>query len=110
MYLHKKKAKTHEDIVAHFQKRCLERLGIVLNQRVLKEMLAAKKLVFLQKQSNTKTHFRVRRELYAGKQMLQFDVVVVYDKLRHAFVTTWKYGTVKRDGVIVECLPSYSRP
>ena len=50
----RKRCKTHSDIVAHFQKRCLERIGIILNKRILKSLLAE-------------------------------------NKLRHGFVTTYKY-------------------
>lgn len=87
----RKRCKTHNDIVAHFQKRCLERIGIILNQRVLKKLCAENKLKLLYAQSNTKKHFLLRKEQYNGAQMLQFDVVVIYDKLRHGFVTTYKY-------------------
>ena len=90
-----KPKKTADDLVKHFQKRCLERIGIILNQRILQTLLAEKKLIAIEKQSNTKTKFRLKKELYNGKQMLQFDVMLVYDKTRHAFVTTWKYGTTK---------------
>lgn len=90
-----KPKKTADDLVKHFQKRCLERIGIILNQRILKTLLAKKKLIAIEKQSNIKTKFRLKKELYNGKQMLQFDVMLVYDKTRHAFVTTWKYGTMK---------------
>lgn len=91
----KRQAKTSDDVVTHFQKRCIERIGIILNQRILKDLMADKKLIVVQKQSRTKTHFRLRRELYVGKQLLQFDVLLVYDKQRHAFVTVWKYGSQK---------------
>ena len=87
----KKHRKTHDDIVAHFQKRCLERIGIILNQRVLKSLRAESKLELLYAQSRTKSHFLLKKEQYNGKQMLQFDVVVIYDSLRHGFVTTYKY-------------------
>lgn len=86
-----KRCKTHGDIVAHFQKRCIERIGIILNQRILKSLRADNKLRRLYVQSHTKTHFLLRKEQYSGAQMLQFDVVVIYDKLRHGFVTTYKY-------------------
>jgi len=86
-----KRCKTHDDIVAHFQKRCLERIGIILNQRILKNLLVDNKLRRLYSQSNTKTHFLLKKEQYNGKQLLQFDVVIIYDKLRHGFVTTYKY-------------------
>lgn len=87
----RKRCKTHGDIVDHFQKRCLERIGIILNQRILKSLCAENKLKPLYAQSHTKTHFLLRKEQYNGAQMLQFDVVVIYDKLRHRFVTIYKY-------------------
>lgn len=86
-----KHCKTHDDIVAHFQKRCIERIGIILNQRILKSLLTENKLRQLYAQSHTKTHFLLKKEQYKGTQMLQVDVVVIYDKLRHGFVTTYKY-------------------
>lgn len=82
--------KTATDIVAHFQKRCEERIGIILNQRLLKGLMSEGKLQKLEKQSNIKTKFLLKKEVWNGRQLLQFDVVVVYDKARHAFVTTWK--------------------
>lgn len=93
-YRHRE-AKTADDIVQHFQKRCMERIGIILNQRVLKQLMQDRKLVKVERQSLTKTKFRLPKEHYNGKQMLQFDVLLVYDKTRHAFVTVWKYGTEK---------------
>lgn len=87
----KRCSKTHDVIVAHFQKRCLERIGIILNQRVLKSLHAENKLKLLYVQSRTKTHFLLKKEQCNGAQMLQFDVVVICDKLRHGFVTTYKH-------------------
>lgn len=91
-YCRHKKPKTATDIVAHFQRRCMERIGFILKQRVLKELKEKKLLSVLEKQSNIKTMYRLRREMYNdGKQMLQKDVIVVYDKARKAFVTTYAY-------------------
>ena len=87
----RKRCKTHSDIIEHFQKRCLQRIGIILNQRILKDLMVSNELKRLYSQSNTKTHFLLKKEQYNGKQMLQFDVVLIYDKLRHAFVTTYRY-------------------
>ena len=92
-----KRCKTHNDIVTHFQKRCLERIGIILNQRTLKGLLQEHKLKKLYAQSNTKTHFLLKKEIYNGKQMLQFDVVLIYDKLRHGFVTTYSFKGSRYD-------------
>ena len=76
----KKKKKTHDDLVRHFQLRCKERLGYVLTQKFLKEELANRRLPFHSKQSNTRTRYILPRKW--GR-----DLVVVYDKIRHAFVT-----------------------
>lgn len=92
-----KRCKTHDDIVAHFQKRCLERIGVILNQKILKDLLAKHQLKKLCSQSNTKTHFLLKKEQYNGKLMLQFDVVLIYDKLRHGFVTTYKFEDSRYD-------------
>lgn len=89
-YWKKHPKKTAEDIVAHFQKRCHERIGIILNQRLLKQMRADNLLIKVEKQSNIKTKFLLKKEAWNGKQLLQFDVIVVYDKARHQFVTVWK--------------------
>ena len=93
----RKRCKTHDDIVAHFQKRCLERIGVILNQRTLRDLLINNKLKKLHSQSNTKTHFLLKKEQYNGKNMLQFDVVLIYDKLRHGFVTTYPFENSKYD-------------
>lgn len=76
----RKKAKKRGDVVAHFQRRCMERLGYVIPQDELKADMEAHRLRVHSKQSNTKTHF-----LYTTKDGR--EVVVVYDKMRHAFVT-----------------------
>lgn len=93
----RKRCKTHDAVVAHFQKRCLERIGVILNQRMLKDLLVNNQLKKLYSQSNTKTHFLLKKEQYNGKNMLQFDVVLIYDKLRHAFVTTYKFENSRHD-------------
>lgn len=89
--------KTADDVIAHFQKRCLERLGIILNQRELKRLMAERQLVPMRKQSNSKTLFRLHKERYNGKQLLQTDIVLAYDKIRHAFVTVMPYDSWKEN-------------
>ena len=87
-----KKEKTKDVVVSHFQKRCKQRLGVVLTQRFLKE-----RLMFpgqsCEKQSNTRTKYHLdkqfRNELGIPERFS--DVVVVYDKLRHSFVTVLTY-------------------
>lgn len=50
------------------------------------------------KQSNTKTMYQLQREMYDdGKQMLQKDVIVVYDKARKAFMTTYAYDELVKN-------------
>ena len=86
---HKHK-KTHDDIIIHFQKRCMERLGFIISQRELKDMKDKDdgRMVKLGKQSNTKTLYKV----YKHPGFFKEDLVVVYDKLRHGFVTVMFYN------------------
>lgn len=76
----KRDAKTHDDCVEHFQKRCMERLGYILHQKFLKEELAAGRLRRHSVQSDNRIRYILRRKF--GR-----DLVVVYDKRRNAFVT-----------------------
>lgn len=78
-----KKAKTAGDLVAHFQKRCIERVGHLIKQKTLKEGMSNGFLRPLEKQSNTRTNWKM--DLQTG------SYVVVYDKLRHTFVTVMHY-------------------
>lgn len=82
----KRKKKTSDDLIAHFQKRCIERLGYILNQRFLKEEMCkrdglVKKLC---RQSNSRSFWKIKR---AGT-----DYVIVYDNIRHCFVTIMYYN------------------
>ena len=81
--MHHKKAKTASKLVDHFQKRCIERIGHIVSQRTLKEGMSNGFLKLLDKQSNTRTRWKM--DLQTG------SYVVVYDKLRHAFVTVMHY-------------------
>ena len=83
--------KTAEDLIAHFQKRCMQRIGIILNQRQLKELMCTNKMHLLVNQSRTRKMYHLHREDWNAKEMLHKDVVVVYDNVRHAFVTTYLY-------------------
>ena len=86
-----RKQKTHDDVVAHFQKRCMERLGFLLNQRELKQMMAendGRRMSFIRRQSNTRTLWKV----YRRPGIIPHDLVVVYDKPRNAFVTVMYYA------------------
>ena len=78
-----KKAKTATDLVIHFQKRCIERIGHLIKQKTLKDGMANGFLRSLGSQSNTRTFWKL--DLQTG------SYVVVYDKLRHAFVTVMHY-------------------
>lgn len=78
-----KKAKTANDLVAHFQKRCIERIGHLIKQKTLKDGMSNGFLRSLGSQSNTRTYWKM--DLQTG------SYVVVYDKLRHAFVTVMHY-------------------
>lgn len=77
--------------VAHFQKRCIERVGYIISQRTLKEMLANRELKFIEKQSNRITAFKLPRQT-------SDPFVVIYDNIRHKFVTIlyWKEFMEKR--------------
>ena len=70
--------------ILHFQKRCVERLGYVLTQKGLKDMMKNKEMPFLGRQSNRITMWKLTRR---GT----YPYVLVYDSLRHHFVTilTW---------------------
>ena len=81
--MRRKKAKTADDLVAHFQKRCMERVGHLIKQRILKDGMTNGFLRCLGSQSNTKTCWKL--DLQTG------SYVVVYDKLRHTFVTIMYY-------------------
>lgn len=78
-----KKAKTAKDLVDHFQKRCMQRIGHLIKQKTLKEGMSNGFLKFINKQSNTRTHWKM--DLQTG------SYIVVYDNLRHAFVTVMHY-------------------
>ena len=81
--------KTKSNVVSHFKSRCVERIGIILGQNELKEELFARhneKSKF--HQSNTRTHFVLNEKFLEERGISTVnDIIVVYDKLRHAFVT-----------------------
>ena len=78
-----KKAKTADDLIKHFQKRCLERVGHTIKQRILKEGMSNGFLKPLGYKTNSRTSWKL--DLQTG------SYVVVYDKIRHAFVTIMFY-------------------
>ena len=80
-----KKRKTAEDLIKHFQKRCMERVGYILTQKFLEEEMKNHRLPVLQKQSNSRTLFRLNRK-YSE------DMVLVYNNSLHAFVIVMGYN------------------
>lgn len=86
------KRKKAKFCMRHFNTRCIERVGCILSQEKLKnEMTAAvngesSSIKFICKQSNAKTLWKLHRE--------DNDYVLVYDKLRHCFVTVMPYDDV----------------
>lgn len=81
----RKKRKRGADIVHHFNLRCLERIGVVLSQEELKRRLGKHQLELVRKESNTRTHFLVPKDLLPEGHSR--EMVAVYDKSRHYFVT-----------------------
>lgn len=85
----KKKKKKYGDVNYHFQQRCMLRLGVNMDQTRLAVLLSSGKLIKVTRQSNTKTLFKCPKEAYGAE--LKKDALLVYDKLRHAFVTAMDY-------------------
>jgi len=77
------KVKTKEDLVKHFQKRCIERIGYIISQKELKKDLTEGNLKLIKKVSCSRTMFQL-------PQRYRDNFVVVYDKLRHNFVTVYE--------------------
>ena len=90
----KNKKKTHDDVVKHFQKRCLERVGRIFSQHELKKMMANNELSFFLKQSNTRSMWKLSKD---NDESLPEDLLLVYDKPRKAFVTVLFYAERLRD-------------
>ena len=89
----KKDPKTREIVISHFQKRCIQRLGVILKQRDLKlAMNNPELMVPILRQSNTKTHFKISSTFLKtlGIDIENSEIVLVYDKARHNFVTVLK--------------------
>ena len=63
----------------HFQKRSLERVGVLLNEKVIVNLIQENKLEFIERQSNRIT---VWRYVFMDKKYR-----VVYDKQRKQIVT-----------------------
>ena len=63
----------------------MERVGYILTQKFLKEEMKNHRLPVLQKQSNSRTLFRLNRK-YSE------DLVLVYNNNLHTFVTVMGYN------------------
>lgn len=74
------KKKTSQDLDIHFRQRCLERLGFIPLQKTLLEKLYANELEFVDKQSNSRSVFRLPKEYNS-------NFLLVYDNKRKCFVT-----------------------
>ncbi len=80
-----KKAKTAEDVVHHFKMRCFQRLGIFIDIETLKSRMLKHDLPVVWSESNSKTHFQIPADMLP--KGFNREVVAVYDKARHEFVT-----------------------
>ncbi len=81
--------KTKKDIATHFRRRCIERLGHPISYDRLFQMMRQQRLQFVRRQSLTRTIWRMPEKELAeiGIERAGHDVTIVYDKLRHGFVT-----------------------
>ena len=68
-----------KNVKIHFQKRSLERVGVLLNEKVIVNLIQENKLEFIERQSNRIT---VWRYVFMDKTSR-----VVYDKQRKQIVT-----------------------
>ena len=68
-----------KNVKIHFQKRSLERVGVLLNEKVIVNLIQENKLEFIERQSNRIT---VWRYVFMDKTYR-----VVYDKQRKQIVT-----------------------
>lgn len=90
------RSKAHAELV-HFQNRCLQRVGVVISQRELKEKLFGKHRdgVFHAKQS-------LSRSKWLYKHTNGKEYIVVYDKSRKRFVTIMPVDWKKNEDVWIE--------
>lgn len=68
-----------KNVKKHFQKRSLERVGVLLNEKELVRKIQNHELEFVERQSNRKTVFRLK---YLDKTYR-----IVYDKQRKQIIT-----------------------
>ena len=79
------KKKKPYNVKMHFSKRCIERIGFPIDSNRLKSLLVENKLQNVMRESNNKTHWLVPKELLPVEW--DKEMVAVYDKVRHEFVT-----------------------
>ena len=80
-----KKKKKPEDLHRHFVMRCIQRIGVVINDTELKRRLQANELSPTWRESNTRMHFMVPKDLLPKD--FGREIEVVYDSSKHEFVT-----------------------
>ena len=80
-----KKKKKAGNLKRHFKMRCIQRIGAPLDEEELKRRMRANMLSWLWRESNTKTHFSVPRDMLP--KGFNREIEVVYDSDRHEFVT-----------------------
>lgn len=80
-----KKKKKPEDLHRHFVMRCIQRIGSVIDDAELKRRLKENKLSPAWRESNTKMHFTVPKDLLPKD--FGREIEVVYDSSKHEFVT-----------------------
>ena len=73
-----KKKKQPEDLRRHFQMRCIQRIGAIINDEELKRRMRANLLSHAWRESNIKMHFTVPMDR---------EIEAVYDSSKHEFVT-----------------------
>jgi hypothetical protein len=79
------------NIKKHFAKRCMERVGVLLDSKRISKMIQNGELEFVRRTSNTKTVFK-----YICPTNGQ-PYKVVYDKNNHDIVTIYPYYSIKRN-------------
>ena len=80
-----KKKKQPEDLRKHFQMRCIQRIGAVINDEELKRRMRANLLSHAWRESNTKMHFTVPMDMLP--KGFEREIEAVYDSSKHEFVT-----------------------
>lgn len=88
----RKRKKTPDDLKRHFSVRCIQRVGFPIDEEELKRRMVRHALSFLWKESNTKSHFLVPKDMLPVSCMREIEAV--YDSKLHEFVTV-----LFRDGI-----------